>query len=71
MTKKRNHQMPEGTVSLTLRIPPSLHDAVEREAGSRELSINEFCKRVLSNRIKRIHDSGQPDHPGKDPQAGT
>lgn len=41
----------EPVVMITLRVPEWLHDAIEEAAHDNRTSINQFCRRVLEQKV--------------------
>jgi len=46
----------EPVVMITLRVPEWLHDAIEEAAHDNRTSINQFCRRVLEQKVQQPVD---------------
>lgn len=46
----------EPVVMITLRVPEWLHDAIEEAAHDNRTSINQFCRRVLEQKVQQSVD---------------
>ncbi len=52
--------MKSSRATLILRVPSSLHQQLKQEARSADLSLNRFCRRLLSRRTTDFETEGAP-----------